>query len=310
MYLKSFELRNFRKFYFSENSSETQNIVTFACSKDYINEKETGDINIAAKTTLIVGQNNTGKTTIIKALEKLTKDSPIFNAYDFNLKYLSKILDTYKIDNFSDEEKEIILPKIEFIFKIGLTDNDNDLITNIADFIDISNAENNEFTIKAVWEVKETTQFIEKIKTFLSSNSKNISSFLKILNSENFQLNYYRENKEKVTGFKISNLINLVSIKANKVDNDRCLSTALKKVVNFRYKTNEDKWSLKRETAEKELNRAENIINESIKETYTKDISSSVQKIVSKEHDINIITDLTLDNLMGTLIKCEYLEND
>ena len=150
MYLKSFELRNFRKFYFSENSSETQNIVTFACSKDYINEKETGDINIAAKTTLIVGQNNTGKTTIIKALEKLTKDSPIFNAYDFNLKYLSKILDTYKIDNFSDEEKEIILPKIEFIFKIGLTDNDNDLITNISNFIDIYNAKKNKFKIKAV----------------------------------------------------------------------------------------------------------------------------------------------------------------
>lgn len=308
MYLKSFELKNFRKFYFSE----IPNIVTFACSNDYVKEKENGDINIASKTTLIVGQNNTGKTTIIKALEKLTKDSPIFNAYDFNLIYISELLSKYNIENLSDESKrnEIILPKIEFIFKIGLTDNDNDLITNIADFIDISNAENNEFTIKAVWEVKETTQFIEKIKTFLSSNSKNISSFLKILNSENFQLNYYRDNEEKVTGFKISNLINLVSIKANKVDSDRCLSTALKKIVNFRYKNNEDKWNLKRETAEKELNRAENIINESIKETYTKDISSSVQKIVSKEHDINIVTDLTLDNLMGTLIKCEYLENN
>lgn len=312
MYLKSFELRNFRKFYFSENSSGTPNIVTFACSNDYMKDKENGDINIASKTTLIVGQNNTGKTTIIKALEKLTKESPVFKTYDFNLTYISEILNTYNLENFSSEEKlkEIILPKIEFVFKIGLTDNDNDLITNIADFINISNTENNEFTIKAVWEVKETEQFLEKIKIFLSSSSQEVSAFLKILNSENFQLNYYRDNEEKVTGFKIANLIKLVSIKANKVDSDICLSTALKKIVNFRYKTNDDKWELKKENAEKELSKAENIINESIKESYTKDISSSVQKIVSNEHDINIRTDLTLDNLMGTLIKCEYLENN
>ena len=61
MYLKSLQITNFRKF------GTTENIIEFVDSKDNLQQ----DINIALPTTLIVGKNNSGKTTITKALETL-----------------------------------------------------------------------------------------------------------------------------------------------------------------------------------------------------------------------------------------------
>ena len=64
MYLKSLQITNFRKF------GTTENIIEFVDSKDNLQQ----DINIALATTLIVGKNNSGKTTITKALETLKWD--------------------------------------------------------------------------------------------------------------------------------------------------------------------------------------------------------------------------------------------
>ncbi|HFU3958289.1 TPA: AAA family ATPase, partial [Streptococcus suis] len=70
MYLKSVRIKNFRKF------RESKNIISFVPAADF--NEEQGDINeknevidIASKTTLIVGKNNSGKTTIVTALKKL-----------------------------------------------------------------------------------------------------------------------------------------------------------------------------------------------------------------------------------------------
>ena len=55
MYLKKLSIEHFRKF------GDANNTIQFAASKDYKAEKY---LNIAPKTTLIVGKNNSGKTTI------------------------------------------------------------------------------------------------------------------------------------------------------------------------------------------------------------------------------------------------------
>ena len=62
MYLKKLSIENFRKF------REHNNTIQFAASKDYQAEE---CLNIAPKTTLLVGKNNSGKTTIIEVLRRL-----------------------------------------------------------------------------------------------------------------------------------------------------------------------------------------------------------------------------------------------
>ncbi len=62
MYLKSLKIENFRKF------GEENNLIEFVSQKNNLFSDE---INIAKATTLVVGKNNAGKTTITEALEKL-----------------------------------------------------------------------------------------------------------------------------------------------------------------------------------------------------------------------------------------------
>ena len=63
MYLKSLKIKNFRKF------GNKNNIVEFVDSKESL--ATANDINVAKATSLVVGKNNAGKTTIITALDKI-----------------------------------------------------------------------------------------------------------------------------------------------------------------------------------------------------------------------------------------------
>ena len=85
MYLKKLMIKNFRNF------REQNNEIEFVNSTEIKKEDKT---NVAAVTTLIVGKNNAGKTTIVNALDKLINThsgSKIFGSkmqyeiYDWNI---------------------------------------------------------------------------------------------------------------------------------------------------------------------------------------------------------------------------------
>ncbi|MEW6087721.1 MAG: AAA family ATPase [bacterium] len=145
MHLKSLKITNFRKFG-SEN-----NTVEFVGSKDIYSKSP---INIAPSTTLIVGKNNSGKTTITKALNKFLGKGGAFHANDFNFIYLNSLLDEYKSGRF---EK---IPTIEFEVAVSINfDSDCDLVTNVAPFMNIENVQASEkervFRVLLKYEVKE-----------------------------------------------------------------------------------------------------------------------------------------------------------
>lgn len=77
MYLKSFKIFNFRKFGIENNA------ISFV-DANYNQREEGGNINVAPTTTLIVGKNNSGKTTITNALDILINKDGAFRASDFN----------------------------------------------------------------------------------------------------------------------------------------------------------------------------------------------------------------------------------
>lgn len=103
MYLQSFTLKNFRKFgekdneVFFVNSNEIKNkSLEQAQNKtsDHSKENSSPVPLISPSSTLIIGKNNTGKTTITNALKKL-HDNKMVTSSDFNLDYLKNLVGTY-----------------------------------------------------------------------------------------------------------------------------------------------------------------------------------------------------------------------
>lgn len=102
MYLSKFSLEHFRKF-------NKENSVCFAYNK--------GNSDYLLNSTLLVGQNNAGKTTVISALDKCCKNN--FDINDFNFYYLKSVLDNFcknktRIEEvFNLKEEDISKEKID-----------------------------------------------------------------------------------------------------------------------------------------------------------------------------------------------------
>lgn len=200
MYLKKLSIEHFRKF------GDANNTIQFAASKDYKAEKY---LNIAPKTTLIVGKNNSGKTTIVEVLRRLLEQTD-FRATDFNFDYLQTLLISYTPRRLKNGK--IKFPTMKFVLTIGIDNDDPDLLTNIAPFITLGEVKNSEVIIKAVWSPADEELFLKKLSQFVESKRhyKNqfFSYFLSFIDTCKFALTYYNNNDEKREGFHLNNLSN------------------------------------------------------------------------------------------------------
>lgn len=117
----------------------------------------------------MVGKNNSGKTTVFEALDKLvngnsdSNSKPKFTFGDFNYEYIKKLVEEYGNDKYD------VLPSIEFVLTIGLDKGKEDLIVNLGYFIPtVYDADDN--IIKGNW----------------ISHYKDMNEFVKFLNSCKF----------------------------------------------------------------------------------------------------------------------------
>jgi len=295
MYLKTIKIKNFRKFGIENN------LIEFVSQKDALS---TDDINIAKATTLIVGKNNSGKTTITEALAKLI-EKKAFNENDYNFVYLNNLLEQYKINIFDT------FPKFEFELVVGLeeSDDENDLVTNIVPFLDIENTEKKDFKIIIKYVIEEESIFQEEIQRVIEKykNSDSYVLFQKYLESIGKAkkiIQYYNENGELIKEkFKLKNLIDIKLIQANKIISDNSLSTIFNKIVQYKYKTeNLDEMNDYIDSMNKDM-------TDKVATSHTPRINSALHAIESKDKlSIRLSSDINLDVLMNTLIKYSYLE--
>jgi len=309
MYLKSISLENFRKF------TTKNNIVGFVPAKDYKtvkDDKKDGKINIAPKVTLIVGKNNSGKTTVVEALKKLISSSG-FNATDFNFDYLKRILRLYT-PKYLDSDKKKEVPSLTFILTIVIDNSKEDLLTNIIPFMNVGDVRNSEVQIIASWSPKDTEIFLKSAKRFVMNakmyKTQKFDRFLEMIDENEFSLSYFNSNLEKRENFSLRKLIDLESIAANNITGEDCLSKAFSKIVDYRYnqvtKGNEandlDKIDL-------EIISINEKLTKHIENEHTVNINSSLGKMLSEEKcQVLLKSDLNFQKLLKNVLKYEYVE--
>lgn len=303
MYLKKIKINNFRKFRIYNN------VVEFVDAENYLKQKGDALINIAPITTLIVGKNNSGKTTITKALEKLIIDNK-FEANDFNFKYLREKLAEYQ-NNYDNQFLSVEPPFLEFTLTVGIEQNSSDLVTNLVPFMTLENVANSELDILIKYELVENENFHKAVKDLLDEGIVDkmlrFKKFVELLSdSIDFKIKYYNSNCIEVP-FRIKDLIEIKAIKANNVENEKCLSRAFSKIVEYRYRSTQGKRDKKElDQIITEINGA---LSLNITDKHTNRINTSLNAIESSDKlEMILSSDISFKKLMNDLIKYEYIE--
>ncbi len=305
MYLKSIEMINYRKFEASENKIEFV---------DNISRRE--GLNIAEKSTLIVGKNNSGKTSVITALDKLINRGE-FGISDFNIAFLKKIIIDH-IKNGTDISSGL---NFSFNICIGLDgDITNDVFTNLVELLPLDdNIKEINFVIKV--EYKETAKIINIISDLVleysvekifaddmptDSFNELFLEFCNYASRERLVINYYDSKNCKVNNFHISKLIEIKCISANNLKEDKSLSKAFNKIL--LYKMKELKASRDIDGKLKELNR---VMDKFLDDSYAKILKGNVSEILTSDKvSVDISSNIKIENLLGGLIKYSYLDDD
>lgn len=317
MYLKSLKLTNYRKF------STKQNEIEFISSKlikadkkiDDQNDKDIvqkdssnegiAEIDVASDTTLIIGKNNAGKTTIITALDTLINHGK-FGINDFNYRYLQRYLKEYHID-----DAELNLPFIECVLTVELEENSDDRISNLVPFMLVEDVNNSELKICIRYEIADASFFKSEMEKLFSKETEKVTfaDFFELLNSTDFEINYYDKNGKKIDiDFKISNLMELQCIKANHLKSDHCLTEAFNKIIKYRY---EHTFQNEKREVNKKLKEVNSDLSINISKNHTDVIQKVLERLISMERmGVQLSADITFDKLISDLIKYEYIEDN
>ena len=306
MYLKSVILKNYRRF------GEQNNTITFVHgNEEQIVSGETDQFNIAVNTTLLVGKNNAGKTTVISALKNLANGSDsYFDANDFNIYYLRNWI--YEYQNCK-ENKTQIPPSMEFKVLIGLDHNKDDLIANIADFLDIDAVECKGSVISIIARYENCNNqlfFSELQKDIESFKSQKYSVFeflIFLLKNIDYKIQYYNENSQTpVSGFALKSLMSVFSISSIHVTTDSGLSKEFNGIIRYRIKNKAIKQNQQLESTISNLNE---IVNKDICDEETKMVNEICRDLINDNTSISLSSKLSSDILLENFLQYEYAED-
>ena len=299
MFLKSIKISNFRKF------SDKNNEIAFVEAKSDAESES----KVSSSTTLIVGKNNSGKTTVAKALELVHSDSEVISGNDFNYHYINNLLSQYIVNNIRN------LPELNFTLTLS-TNEKNSILANVKNIIPISQASNkynnHVFDLNIKYEIKEKLEFKRIVKKIIEDNVDTdkqvlLKIFINEISDTKFKRRITNSNGVDVT-LKPSKLIELKSISAaNNIHDKKLLSKAFNKIIKFKYESEENSYRSIKSIVD--INNEK--ITEDVNKTHQRTIQSVLSKIISNESiGIDLRADLTFDKLMTDIITYEHKDGD
>lgn len=303
MYLKSLKIKNFRKF------GSQNNLIKFVDSKESLITAE--DINVAKAVSLIVGKNNSGKTTIINALDKIVNDHK-FSSNDFNYRYLTRLLRAYKKNHFRAK------PNLHFEITIGIDErNHNDIVNNFVPFMTLADSqlsgEEKDFKIIVQYELEDDEIFVHAVESLIERYDGNehilFDKFLIYLDTcELFKFKYYDINGAERNNFNIKNLIDIRIIKPNENQGERDLSKIYSKIIKNKFTEEGNPY------ADRFQEKIESF-NTDMTQDIERDFTDSLNGVINRLHDKNTLkaylrANLSFEQLLTQLIRYQYQEND
>src|SRR5690625_2842493 len=330
MYLESLTIKNFRKY------GDKNNKIVFAYDKQKENAddsekyqdegKENRDdnekFNVSTSTTLIVGKNNVGKTSIVTALKKLEKNEDRFLATDFNFYYLGDLLDGY-IKFYSKNEMETInvvepkLPTMHFKLSIRLDEPDRN-ISNISPLLLLNKPES--ALLKVDIGLKDVEVFRKRIKKEIKEvikgtnedeyKNEGIRKLIEIINDIGLKRVYKNEEDELVSDFKLQDLIEVKTIDANRIQSETSLTKAFNKIIKYRFENDKKTKQLLSKAFEGEINKFNKELTKQFSNHHEVDINKSIGEIEPNDNlEVKLTSDLTHDKLLQNVLLYEYSEN-
>lgn len=330
MYLESFTIKNYRKF------GEKDNTIYFVNASEigHSTGKTDTEINplISSSSTLIIGKNNAGKTTITNALTFIAQEknkSP--KSTDFNVYYLKNLLKKYvEAYEANSSFEKLPTPELEFILRVKIDSNGcQDLITNLSSFITLSNHTLTEpIEIKVIYGIKDTQIFYEHIKKIIlekkgqdkenenkkdqtSTNRKTntlLEKLCELLDDKTiveYNVTYKNINDSDITSFSLHNLFSIRYIRANRHLNENVLTTVFQRIVSSQF---ED------ESANNDINQGIDTINTTITGTVqskNNSVSEILQSIENNNHvDLLLTGNVTKKSILKSLIKYSFTDGD
>ncbi|QHI36395.1 DNA replication and repair protein RecF [Kordia antarctica] len=246
-------------------------------------------IDLEDQLSLIIGKNNTGKTSLLSIIEKFLTEKSTFSINDFNLDEQEKL-------KALETKNSIVIPDdfefcIQLLFEIEYNDSDN--LRNVSSLI--LNLESDNIVVLGFEYFLNQLQFTylkTDFETFKKENkTKNIIDFLRLSSSSKYfktEIKTYEYidddnlgKQELITDKKlISKIINIQSIKAkrevNNSDSNRPNKT-LSRLSSDYYESLEN--TLEEEITIKELNKKLEDTDKELDKVYPKVFKEVIEKI-------------------------------
>lgn len=245
-------------------------------------------IDLEEELSLVIGKNNTGKTSLLTVLDKFLNDTKSFSYNDFNIDFkkdLKRIVEEETIDEENYTPKGI---KLKIFIEYTETDN----LANISRVLMDLDPKNNMVVLGFEYalsyeNIKKLKSDYQEYKNRPNSSEENTDIFNEFLEKE--YTNYFKINKysfEYNIGKKELNEKNFIRLDDENI--------SIKNIINFEY------ISAKRDVTNKER---ENTLSKKTSELYKKFDNEDNQNIIQKFKKQLTKTDNELNKIYSDLFK-------
>ena len=279
-------------------------------------DKENGTPNLS----LIIGKNNSGKTSLLKIMKKMIDEDRKLLWYDFNIQYRKEI---HKILISEEEGKDAIEG---IILDLYMEYDDNDDLNNILPLMLDLNMENNIVVLE--FKCQPIIHKIEELRNLVNDTElkeyRKFSDFMQENLNKYFETNVYARGYdyrsceltdaiEKLDSSIVKKIINITGISAKRDTSNNEKDHTLSQIAAKYYENFSDEEDKIRSLRE-EVSKTDGILNEEYNKLF-KDVIDDFKKFgnfLNGEEKVNIHSKMDVSKLLkgNTVFSYQYNEED